>query len=429
MPPFRLRLTGPDTVTEGEAKSSFYWLSGARSSFTTRLGPNLGMLGSVPALNVDLVRIATTVYAADRSERRTARGSDWNQRSFDLEVPVSDAPAWAAVASDLENVIGFLTGDRWTLAFNQDVAPAEKVAMKTTSPKRVVLLSGGADSAVGALVSLADLGGDDEHVLLSHFSASTLAPIQRRVAEHVGTLLPGPKQQHLQIRFARSKARLDGREYAAEPSSRSRSLLFLALGLAVASMDKVPLWIPENGFASLNPPLGPERRGSLSTRTTHPAFLEGLVAVLGAVGAHGHIQNPFADSTKGEMFTRAAALVGDVNAAELLSATNSCAHTGQRAFGISPSTACGVCFGCVVRRASFHAAGLTDTTTYISAAGDARLEAWLNSNSVEPSVRSFVARGVRQRDLIAMSLPTTYPIARALDLCQRGIGELAGLLP
>lgn len=191
----------------------------------------------------------------------------------------------------------------------------------------------------------------------------------------------------------RNQQRLDGTAYATEPSSRSRSLLFLALGLAVASVDSVPLWIPENGFASLNPPLGPERRGSLSTRTTHPAFLDGLSGVLAAVGAHGLIENPFADSTKGEMFRRAAELVGDAAAATLLSSTNSCAHTGQRAFGISRATACGVCFGCVVRRASFRAAGLPDATTYTEAGGNAKLQAWLDANSVEPAVRSFVSRG------------------------------------
>ena len=193
-------------------------------------------------------------------------------------------------------------------------------------------------------------------------------------------------------------------------------------------MDGVPLWIPENGFASINPPLGPERRGSLSTRTTHPAFLEGLSRILLTVGAHSLIENPFADRTKGEMFRCAAELVGDPAAAQLLSATNSCAHTGQRAFGVSPSTACGVCFGCVVRRASFHAAGLVDATTYIRSNGNSKLQAWLDSISVEPAIQSFVARGLRQRDLIALNLPPHWKIDQALDLCQRGIAELSDMV-
>ena len=56
----------------------------------------------------------------------------------------------------------------------------------------------------------------------------------------------------------------------------TRSFLFLAFGLAIASMEELPLWIPENGFASLNLPLTADQRGSLSTRTTHPLFLEQL---------------------------------------------------------------------------------------------------------------------------------------------------------
>ncbi len=304
----------------------------------------------------------------------------------------------------------------------------EPVALKTTTPKRVVLLSGGADSAIGALVSRADLADTEEHTLLSHFSATTLAPIQRTVAERVQDLIAGPQQHHLQIHLARNQKRLDGTSYPMEPSSRSRSLLFLALGLAVASINGVPLWIPENGFASLNPPLGPERRGALSTRTTHPTFLSGLSDVLGRIGAHHDVENPFAGRTKGEMFTEAAAIVGADRAAGLLSSTNSCAHTGQRSFGIAPSTSCGVCFGCVVRRASFHASGLKDATTYIAAGSNGKLQAWLDSISAETAARSFVARGVRQRDLIAISLPTSYPVAEAVDLCRRGASELAGLL-
>lgn len=428
MPAFRLRLAAPTAVIAEEARSSFYWLPDRSSSFTSTLGPALGAFGPVPDLNVDLVRLAATVYAADRSVIRAARGSGWNQRNFELEIPVSDAARWSAVSSDLENVIGFLTGDHWSLSFNEDAAPAEEVATSTAMPKRVVLLSGGADSAIGALVSRADLAADEQHVLLSHFSASSVAPIQRNIAERVAALLPEPSQKHRQIHFGRNQHRLDSTAYPTEPSSRSRSLLFLALGLAVASIYEVPLWIPENGFASLNPPLGPERRGSLSTRTTHPAFLGGLSDVLTAVGARGLIENPFAASTKGELFTRAAVLIGDTAAADLLSATNSCAHTGQRSFHISPTTACGVCFGCVVRRASFHAAGLSDTTSYISADSNAQLQAWLDRNSVVPAVRSFVARGVRQRDLIALSLPPTYPMAQALDLCGRGVEELSVLV-
>lgn len=427
MPAFRLRLKAPSAVTAGQARASFFWRSDNHSSFTGELAPSLALFGPVPDLNIDLVRIAVGVFAADRSTPRKGRGSDWNQRQIELTVPVSDPDVWGQVDSELKSVIDFLTGDDWTLGFVKEARRPRRVSRPELTPKRVVLLSGGADSAIGALKSRAELASDEAHVLLSHYSFGPLAPIQRATATTVETLLPGPSQQHIQIHFARNRHRADGTEFPTEPSSRSRSLLFVSLGLAAAAVHEVPLWIPENGFASLNPPLGPERRGSLSTRTTHPAFLGGLVSVLDGIGAHHALENPFAHTTKGEMFTEAASLVGRKAASRLLSSTSSCAHTGQRAFGVAPTTACGVCFGCVVRRASFHASGLRDRTSYIDPTGNTRLGRWLDSNSVERAVQSFARRGVRSRDLVAMSLPRDYSVEDALDLCRRGSEELAEL--
>jgi hypothetical protein len=67
---------------------------------------------------------------------------------------------------------------------------------------------------------------------------------------------------------------------------RSRSLLFFALGTAVAAAlgEAVPLRVPENGLVSLNVPLTGTRLSSLSTRTTHPYFMERLAACVAALG-------------------------------------------------------------------------------------------------------------------------------------------------
>jgi len=434
MPDFRLRLAAPTTATADDAASSFYWTPDARANViatlaprSRHLGPNLGALGDVADRNIDLVRIAVAVYCADRSTPRSGGGSNWNRRPITLTVPVLDVAVWQAAATALKAVADLLTGDDWTFEFTSEQTPAEDVVMPTSTPTRVVLLSGGADSAVGALLSRSQLESDASHTLVSHFSSTLLSPLQRDIAARIATLVPDSSQEHVQAHLGRGSKRLDGKSYRDEPSNRSRSLLFLSLGLAVASMHKVPVWIPENGFASLNPPLGPERLGSLSTRTTHPAFLTDLAALLAAVGAHHDIVNPFASVTKGEMFTQAAELVGADAAAQLLSATNSCAHTGQRNFKISTSTPCGVCFGCVVRRASFAASGLDDLTPYIAANGNATLGAWLDGKSIERSVERFVRKGVRSRDLIAMNLPSDYSLDAAVDLCQRGTAELAGL--
>jgi len=426
---FTLRLAAAKNVPAAEAASSFYWLTDQRSTFTSGIGPSLGTLGAVPELNIDIVRIALAAFAADRSVLRDGRGSNWNQRQLDLEIPVSDVARWNALADELAGVLDFLSGDRWTLSFVQEQAPIEAVMLPgvTAVPKRVVLLSGGADSAIGGLYSRSLLGTNEHHVLLSHFSNNMLAPIQRRVAAELERLIPGPTQQHVVVHLGRRTERIDGTEYPSEPSSRSRSLLFLALGLAVASIHHVPLWIPENGFASINPPLGPERLGSLSTRITHPAFLQGLAAALTKVGAHAVIENPFAHITKGEMYQKVGDLVGLQEASTFLSATHSCALTGQRTHGISGERSCGICFGCVLRRASFAASGVADLTEYIAPSDNPIVQKWLDGKSVEQPVRNFIRRSVRSRDLATLGLPRNYPMRDALDLCQRGIEELRSL--
>jgi hypothetical protein len=431
MPRFMLRLAASDEVSAEEAASSFYWLTDQRSSFTLGMGPSLGLLGAIPALNIDVVRIALAAFAADRSVPREGGGSNWNQRPLELEIPVSDPTAWGGVAQELARVLGFLSGDRWALSFIQELAPVEAVRLPdvATTPTRVVLLSGGADSAIGGLYSRSLLASGEHHILLSHFSNTMLAPIQRHVAAEIERLIPGPTQQHVVVHLGRREKRIDGTVYPSEPTSRSRSLLFLALGLAVASIHKLPLWIPENGFASINPPLGPERLGSLSTRTTHPAFLQDLSAVLTTVGAHAVIENPFAQSTKGEMYQRVVGLVGLDEASAFLSATHSCALTGQRTHHISAEVPCGICFGCVLRRASFAASGVTDKTDYIAPSSDPVVQKWLDGKSVEQPVRNFIRRGVRGRDLATLGLPNNYPLRDALDLCQRGVGELRSLYP
>ncbi len=375
---YSMRFQIPESMPPKLARTRFFWArDSARDSFVSTLlprhqalGPRLGALGPVADANIDLVRLAVMVYAADRSTLRRVGATNWSRRELSLEVPVSDPYRWEPLQVQLQSLLGFLSGDSWTLGFRKARAPKEQTGEnRFAGAQRVVLLSGGADSAVGALLSRREL----------------------RDAHHI--------------------------------------LLFLAFGLAIASIEALPLWIPENGFASLNLPLTADQRGSLSTRTTHPLFLEQLAALATAVGAHAQIENPLAGMTKGEMFAQVAQLVGKDTASDFLSATHSCGHTGHRAFHLSPLQHCGVCFGCLLRRASFLAAHLKDQTDYLFARTTNRPDAYLRSKSMEPSLRAFVARGLRTTDLASLTLPSTYGTAAARDICQRAIAELELLFP
>lgn len=412
-------------LADGTFDEVFLWTGTGRTTFTGATGPYLHELGAVNPINVDLVRIALAVLAADRSILRAGRGSDWNARVLDLTIDVANADIWTARADELSELIGFLTGDHWSFIFTQAPAAAfPPLAVEGERHGRTVLLSGGADSAVGALLSALELGAGRSQALVSHYSFTALSPVQQDLVAAIEGLVPGQAQVHHQFHLNRASRRLDGTDFRSETSTRSRSFLFLALGLAVAERTNSLLWIPENGFASLNPPLGPDRRGSLSTHTTHPRFLLELSALVTAAGGHGVLENPFELITKGEMFRRLAAAIGVDDASRYLSATNSCSHTDGRYSGAPAGTACGVCFGCLVRRSAFAASGVPDATTYLVNDTSGRFEEFVRGKSIVEPMRDFVARGVRPRDVMAMSLPEGYRAQDALTLCALGVDEL-----
>lgn len=420
--------TADEALQDNSFNEVFLWTRNSRTTFTGGIDPHLAGLGAVNPRNVDLVRIALGVFAADRSVRRRGRGSSWNARDFDLTVEVDDPNVWTSHAEQLSRTVGFLSGDYWTFHFTQAPAAAESgLPLEEQHHDRTVLLSGGADSAVGALLSAVELGREHSQSLVSHYSSTAISPVQRGIVSAVEELAPGIRQVHHQFHLHRGSKRLDGSSFRSETSTRSRSLLFLALGLVVAERAGSTLWIAENGFASLNPPLGPDRRGSLSTHTTHPRFLRELSALIQSVGGYGVIENPFETLTKGEMFRRVADAVGIDAASTYLSNTNSCSHTDARYSGAPVGSSCGVCFGCLVRRAAFIASGIPDITTYLVDDPGGRYNGFVQQKSIAEPLRDFVDRGIRRRDVMAMSLPDNYAAQNAFTLSQRGVEELRGL--
>ena len=98
---------------------------------------------------------------------------------------------------------------------------------------------------------------------MSHWDFSGHSGIQSQLVDDLRRLF-GMDIPHLIVRLGRRKQQLGVGRFPDEPTRRSRSILFIALGLAAASArGGVPLLIGENGFTSLNPPLASERAGSL----------------------------------------------------------------------------------------------------------------------------------------------------------------------
>jgi hypothetical protein len=422
----RLRLRAGPRQLENLSIHDFLWRPrGEESSMETSISPRLEELGDVPALHVDFVRLAVLVFLADRSApREQGTGVRWD-RDLELTIPVSAPDLWNNHSAELADLLHLLSGDRWQLAFEQE-RPARRREVAEVQPAPVVcLFSGGADSLAGALMAQAAHGTPP--VLVSHWDANFTAAVQSSLVRELGGLWgSAPAHHRLQVR-RRSHQVGSGRAFPDEKSRRTRSLLFIALGLAVAAVRDSELWMSENGFTTINPPLSPERRGSLTTRTTHPGFLDGLVDVLRRLGLRADLRNPLEQLTKGEVLTQAAGRVPTGHADELFSMTHSCGKVPWFR-GFSQGAQCGLCFGCLIRRGSFIASGLTDTTEYVEEAlrGQARRPEFVTATrrqTVE-AAKYRLRRGYSANDLLAIGLPPRISIADALALVARGLAEL-----
>lgn len=418
----RLLLHASGGALSGLRSNDLLWRPhGEPSSVATTLGPRLEALGPVPALHVDFVRLAAFVFFCDRTVARPKH----LRRTLDLDVAVSDPERWQPHATRLGALLCVLTGDDWGLTFSRRREPRLGRLADAPEGDVSVLFSGGADSACGAVVAHA---GASSPVLVSHHDWRNIRGQQATTLDALEIAI-GVRPVNVSWRFAREGVQVGSASpFGEEPSRRSRSVIFVALGLAVAAMNGTELWVAENGITSLNPPLSGERRGALSTRTTHPAVLRGLTEVLVDIGLHADLRNPFAEMTKGQAFTSVRETLGVDVASDLLSVTNSCAKP-QRLAGFAPDAHCGVCMGCLVRRAAFIASGIEDRTVYKERAleADGLRDKWLTpgKRTTYESLRYRIELGYTEEDILDLGLPDDADIDGAFKLANAGLAELA----
>ena len=236
------------------------------------------------------------MFAADLAGHRAQSPDGWT-RSFELQIAVSAPEVWTKCERSVENLLRFLTTDIWTVSFIAGGMVPE------THPKAVpldvdaaVLLSGGLDSLIGAI----DQGQVGKKLIAVSQIVRGDGEKQELFASSIGSI-----KQHLRLSHAEHIPNIES-----PASQRSRSLLFLAYGvLAATSIAKyrqagdVDLFVCENGFIALNPPLTPGRVGSLSTRTTHPMVFAHLRAILANLNIRVNVINPYPAKTKGEMLS------------------------------------------------------------------------------------------------------------------------------
>lgn len=297
----------------------------------------------------DLLSLALAIISSDLAGHRNRSTDGWT-REFDLAVSVADAPFWNANAALIEKMLAFLTTDRWVLHFiDGGIVPAPDRNAIFPDEDCVVLLSGGLDSYVGAIdlvsagkkpfaVSQTVLGDLDKQCL---FAAELGGGLEHMPLNH-NAVIPNSEKP---------------------PSQRARSVIFLAYGVLIATTlaqyyagEEVPLYVCENGFIAINPPLTGGRMGSLSTRTAHPLVLSLFQQILEAAGLKVRIVNPYRFKTKGEMLRECL----DQSMLEKHAfQTTSCGR-----FKIFGHKHCGRCIPCLIRRSAIHAWKGEDQTYY-----------------------------------------------------------------
>ena len=310
----------------------------------------------------DLFDLAGVVYIADEL---VARPETWH-RQFDLHVPVMHVDDWEGVGAQLEAILKFLTGDKISISWSEGRPLQPHRAHRTKVPvgqhDAVCLFSGGLDSLTGAIRLLED---ERRVLLVGHRSDGQASATQTELFTALRKRFGG-RVDMLQCSLARS--RVWDPEYSlpekVDENHRSRSFLFLALGIAVAAAAGArELVMAENGLIALNPPLGPSRVGSLSTRTAHPRYLLDFVRFVRNIGAFsGRIWNPLLYSSKTDLLS---------NVQEwqipLVQRSVSCSHaaTSVRWDSQAGVRHCGHCVPCIFRRVAMMAAGLDDSDDYV----------------------------------------------------------------
>ena len=333
------------------------WFGGRAG--TVQVRDSLRYALPIPDAAMDLFKVAGAVYSADRIAKRP---STWT-RSMELTVPVRDMQLWNGAAGPLSEAVSFLSGDHWRFEISPSAAPPWAPEETPPPVDAVCLFSGGLDSFTGAL----DLLAQGKNVcFVGHYEGGQAPKAQVDLFGKLDRLYGDLHLilRHLFLRPAPpDPLQLRPLPVRRETSTRSRSLLFLAAGLAVAAGygPDVPLYIPENGFIGINVPLTPARYGSFSTRTTHPYFMATFVDAVQRLGITNPIVNPFRTMTKGEIL---AGCRDQETLRELADSTLSCSHPEVARYARRKQGNCGYCFPCLIRRAAMHHVGLDQAADY-----------------------------------------------------------------
>lgn len=363
-----------------------------------------------PAPTWDCLQLCLAVCAADLACLRSASADGWT-RTIELTVGLHEPLRWLPWKGHVEQTLKILTGDYWTVFFVEGGAPPPDGKPQPVPHDCVSLLSGGLDSLIGGI----DLVSKGRRPMFVSQLAHEDSQRQRNYAAMLGSGATHRQWSH-GISFGGVR----------ETSTRARSMAFYGFAVLAASQVRVApveVFIPENGFISVNPPLVPGRVSSLSTRTTHPLFIRRLQELLDGVGVSVRLELPYQLKTKGQMLQECR------DQALLLKWAADSTSCGR--FRTYNRTHCGRCVPCMIRKAAFLAWNpAADTTTYVK---PSLLGSDKSSGPDDPMAAALAVLSVDEKGL-DRTLGSTLAFA-SLDerpgyreVLKRGFDELGTLL-
>ncbi|HXL21035.1 MAG TPA: 7-cyano-7-deazaguanine synthase [Candidatus Dormibacteraeota bacterium] len=313
----------------------------------------LTIFGGLTTLEADLLLIASSIFAADRCLARGER-EDF-ARGVEISIPVINAGLLQPLGASLEELLRTLSNDAWRVSFRQESGEPETQPVAQPAQGATLLFSGGLDSLAAAI----ELGTTIPSLqLVSHTTRNQRTSVtQDELIALLKTIGIAPPHRKFQV-SATSKEPAANISFDTESSQRTRSFLFLTLGVLCARRagHTDVVYLAENGQMAIHLPLTSARIGAFSTHTAHPDVLARAKRFFNhALRTDLHIANPYVHKTKAEV-TR---IVLD-KLPSAIPKTISCWKTSRL---VRQATHCGACIPCIVRRVAieFHGA---DPTIY-----------------------------------------------------------------
>lgn len=326
----------------------------------------------IESIYEDLSIIALSIFSIDKRVSRWYEAKDKWTRDLKVSIPVLNYDKWKDTVNLWNEMLNFLTGDNWNINFRATknvygkYYKREKIKEDISKCTAVSLFSGGLDSFCGAL-NLLDKG--KSVCFIGHNEYPKLGDKQKKLKNAIKDEYPLQSVKFFSF-TANSQAPEKNNEKLKhnENTCRGRSLLFLSVAISVAGVigEDIPVYIPENGFIGLNIPLTNNRKGSCSTRTTHPFFIRKYNELLNKIGIKNTIKNFFAYKTKREVVNT----VKDNNVFKnYAGSTISCSHPCLPRWNKDENKReypknCGYCYPCLIRKSSLLGLNIDEDYTY-----------------------------------------------------------------